>query len=75
MEQARVFEKLKLEIDTIPKPAGLGWRGPLSGSLVRHLIGLCSVSVRVSFGSCSADVRKSFGEYSAFVRCFSVVVR
>jgi hypothetical protein len=63
------------ERDTIPKPVGLGPGGLLSGSFVRYLIGLCSVSVRVSFGSCSADVRRLFGEYSAFVRCFSVVVR
>jgi hypothetical protein len=59
-----VFSKgWSYERDTIPKPVGLGSRGRLSGSFVRHLIGLCSVSVRVSFGSCSANIRHLFGVF------------
>ena len=47
------FGKLNLEKDTIPKPGGLGSRGPSEGSAVRYLFGLRSADFRWMFSACS----------------------
>jgi hypothetical protein len=40
----------QLEIDTIPKPVGLGSRGPISGLSVRHRSGAHPVFVQLLSG-------------------------
>jgi len=48
------FREVQVKIDTIPKPVGLGSRGPAKGSgcsaFVRGLFGSFLVSVRFLFG-------------------------
>ena len=48
------FREVQVKIDTIPKPVGLGSRGPLSGLYVRQPSGTCP-------GVCPASVRHRFG--------------
>ena len=54
-ELANVFAPLRernLQIDTIPKPGGLGSAGPRSALPVRSLSGFCPELVRVLSGAC-----------------------
>jgi hypothetical protein len=44
------FRDGKLKIDTIPKPVGLGSRGPISGLSVRHRSGAHPVFVQLLSG-------------------------
>jgi hypothetical protein len=47
--------ELDLEIDTIPKPGGLGSGGPRSALSVRLLSGFCPELVRPLSGTCKCN--------------------
>jgi hypothetical protein len=55
------FREVQVKIDTIPKPVGLGSRGPARGlcssTFVRGLFGSFPVSVRYLFGYVESSLR------------------
>ena len=62
------FREVQVKIDTIPKPVGLGSRGPREGRFIRCALIEYSMNIRCLFKVCSKFVQCCWGDRYAQTR-------